>query len=366
MKSYPDRVTIAVLGSHSALDICRGAKDEGFRTLVVAQKGRENTYDSVYKTRGQIGCVDTCLVLPHFIDMLRPTVQKMLIEYHAIFIPHRSFETYLQFDYEAIERDFRIPIFGNRFLLKIEERGVHPNQYDILAEAGIRFPRQFSDPKDIDRPCLVKVLEKDRGFERAFFLVRNYADYKREVSRKLKQRIFTQDQLDRSVIEEFVVGVQVNFNYFYSAIYNRLELLGTDTRRQTNIEGIGKLPASYQNDVLRHVSLKYEEAGHIAVTVLESLLEEAFAIGERFVSTTKKMFPPGIIGPFSLQAVITPGPPKKDIVVIDVSPRMPGSPGISSTPYSSYLFGHSVSMGRRIAMEIREAIRHNTLETIIT
>jgi 5-formaminoimidazole-4-carboxamide-1-(beta)-D-ribofuranosyl 5'-monophosphate synthetase len=30
-----NEVTIGVLGSHSALDICRGAKDLGFRTLVV-------------------------------------------------------------------------------------------------------------------------------------------------------------------------------------------------------------------------------------------------------------------------------------------------------------------------------------------
>jgi 5-formaminoimidazole-4-carboxamide-1-(beta)-D-ribofuranosyl 5'-monophosphate synthetase len=30
-----NNATIGVLGSHSALDICRGAKDQGFRTLVV-------------------------------------------------------------------------------------------------------------------------------------------------------------------------------------------------------------------------------------------------------------------------------------------------------------------------------------------
>lgn len=359
-------ITIATLGSHSALDICRGAKDEGFRTLVVAQKGREETYDSVYKTRGGIGCVDECLVLEHFNDILRPTVQKMLMEQPVIFIPHRSFEAYLHFDYEAIEQDFHLPVFGNRFLLKIEERGVHPNQYEILNEANIRFPRQFSDPKDIDCLCLVKVLENERGFERAFFLVNSYKDFTEKVNKKLKQNVFTKDQLKHAVIEEYVAGVQVNFNFFYSPISQRLELLGTDTRRQTNAEGIAKIPAFYQDDILQHVSLKYEEAGHIAVTVLESLLEDAFAIGERFVTATKKLFPPGIIGPFSLQAIIIPGPPKKDIMVVDVSPRIPGSPGISATPYTAYLYGYPIGMGRRIAMEIKEAIRHNALETITT
>ena len=38
--------TIAVLGSHSALDVCRGAKDEGFKTLVIVQKGRDKDPES--------------------------------------------------------------------------------------------------------------------------------------------------------------------------------------------------------------------------------------------------------------------------------------------------------------------------------
>lgn len=359
-------ITIATLGSHSALDICRGAKDEGLRTLVVAQKGREKTYDSVYKTRGSIGCVDDCLVLERFADILTPFVQQKLKKKGCVFVPHRSFEVYCNFDYKAIEERFDVPIFGNKFLLKIEERSRHPNQYDILSEAGIRFPRQFSNPKDIDRLCIVKVLEADRGFERAFFLVKNYTEYKSQVRKKLSGKLFTQAQLYGAVIEEFVIGVPVNFNFFYSAISKRLELLGTDTRRQTNVEGIGKLPALYQKEVLARVPLKFEEAGHIAVTVLESILEGAFTMGERFVLATKKLFPPGIIGPFSLQTIITPGPPKKDIIVIDVSPRMPGSPGIIATPYSGYLYGKPIGMGRRIAMEIKDALRDNALEDIVT
>ncbi len=39
IKNYTKQnVTIAVLGSHSALDVCRGAKDEGFKTLVIVEK----------------------------------------------------------------------------------------------------------------------------------------------------------------------------------------------------------------------------------------------------------------------------------------------------------------------------------------
>ena len=41
--------TVAVLGSHSALDVCRGAKDEEFKTLVIVEKGRDKTYAKYFK-----------------------------------------------------------------------------------------------------------------------------------------------------------------------------------------------------------------------------------------------------------------------------------------------------------------------------
>src|SRR3989344_455867 len=184
-------VTIAVLGSHSALDVCRGAKDLGFKTLVIVQKGRDKTYAKYYFSKGDpstrsahsgrssIGCVDEVIELDKFSDILNEDVQQELIKRNCIFIPHRSFEVYIN-DYNAIENKFKVPMFGNRFLLKAEERGVKPNQYDLLDKAGIRYPKQFKDPKEIDRLCIVKVLEKERGFERAFFLVSSYESYKKE------------------------------------------------------------------------------------------------------------------------------------------------------------------------------------------
>ena len=38
-----DNITIGVLGGHSGLDVCRGAKKLGFRTIAICQKG-ENLY----------------------------------------------------------------------------------------------------------------------------------------------------------------------------------------------------------------------------------------------------------------------------------------------------------------------------------
>ena len=117
---------------------------------------------------------------------------------------------------------------------------------------------------------------------------------------------------------------------------------------------------------MQKIVVKYEEAGHIAVTVLESLLEDAFAMGERFVKASQDLMAPGTIGPFGLQTVITPGPPKKEIIVFDISPRMPGSPGIFATPYSGYLFGQPISVGKRVAMEIKYAIEEDKLADVLT
>lgn len=358
--------TIAVLGSHSALDVCRGAKDEGFRTLVIAEHGRERTYNQYYRSAGATGCVDECLVLPKFADILTQAVQQQLRERGAVFVPNRSFEVYLKFDYTAIERTFDVPIFGNKYLLKIEERNRDINQYTLLKNGNIRYPLRFPADEDIDRLVIVKVAEKERPYERAFFLAESRAEYRRKAAELLKLGRITEAALAAAVIEEFIVGTPVNFNFFYSPLTDTLELLGTDMRRQTNLDGILRMPAAYQAEILDRTQLTFEEAGHVAVTVLESMLEPAFALGERFVAAARSLLPPGVIGPFALQSIVTSGPPRKDIVVVDVSPRMPGSPGITATPYSSYRYGHPVSAGHRVAMEIKHAQSLHQLEKVVT
>ncbi|HVF69686.1 MAG TPA: DUF1246 domain-containing protein, partial [Xanthomonadales bacterium] len=71
-------ITIATIGSHSGLEVARGAKDEGFKNLIVCEKGREKTYTKHYKTNGDFGCVDECIIVDKFADVLKPAVQKEL------------------------------------------------------------------------------------------------------------------------------------------------------------------------------------------------------------------------------------------------------------------------------------------------
>jgi 5-formaminoimidazole-4-carboxamide-1-(beta)-D-ribofuranosyl 5'-monophosphate synthetase len=364
----PERLGVSVLGSHSALEVCRGAKVQGLPTVVVAQKGRHRTYAEHYATRPgtDAGCVDRTILVERFRDVLSAEVQAELNALSTVFVPHRSFEVYLDSDYEAIKEDFHVPMFGNRHLLEIEERERSPNQYDLLDLAGIRHPQLFASHKDIDRPVLVKVLEAERGFERAFFVARTPEEFERIVETRLAAGTFTEKAIQEATIEEYVLGALVNFNFFYSPLADRIELLGTDTRRQTNVSGLANVPAQLQEEVLEAIPLKFEEAGHVAVTVLESMLEMVFEAGERFVAAAREHYAPGVIGPFALQSIIVPGPPKKDMVVVDVSPRVPGSPGITSTPYTGYLHGRPVSVGERIAMELRAAAYGDRLQEVLT
>jgi 5-formaminoimidazole-4-carboxamide-1-(beta)-D-ribofuranosyl 5'-monophosphate synthetase len=201
----------------------------------------------------------------------------------------------------------------------------------------------------------VKANEAARGYERAFFLVNSFEEYQNRSQALVTAGTVTAASLKAAVIEEFVVGPQVNFNYFYSPLDNSLELVGTDIRRQTNIDGLLRLTAEEQLEVLKYVRPKYIENGHQAVTVKESLIEKAYEAGEKFVAAVAKHYPPGMIGPFALQGAVTAGPPKEEFLVFDVSMRMPGSPGTMFTPYSGYLYGTNMSVGRRLAREVRQA-----------
>lgn len=365
LSSYdPKQIRIASLGGHSALDVCRGAKAEGFETVVVAQKGREKTYSQYYKTRGDKGCVDHVIVVDSFADIVKPEVQAQLRKLNVIFVHSRYFWVYC--DYEQIENDFQVPIFGNRVLVRKEERDEDKNQYYLLKKAGINIPKQFASPKDIDRLVLVKATEAARGYERAFFLVSNYQEYQQKSEQLIKEGVITRQSLDIAVIEEFVVGPQLNLNYFYSPLSGEVELLGTDTRRQTNLDGILRMTAPEQLEVLKHVQPKYIENGHQAITIKESLLEKAYDAGERFVAAVAKEFTPGMVGPFALQGAITAGPPAEELYVFDVSMRIPGSPGTMFTPYSGYMYGENMSVGRRIAREIKQAQKDKRLPELLT
>jgi 5-formaminoimidazole-4-carboxamide-1-(beta)-D-ribofuranosyl 5'-monophosphate synthetase len=363
------RLTLCSIGSHSALEVAYGARAQGLRNLVVTAKGRERTYTEHYMRRESPvprGCVDETIELDEFTDLLNDRVQEELLAHSAVFVANRSFEVYLhqKFSYDEIERGMRVPFFGNRYLLRAEERDEAENQYALMVRAGIRHPKQFGSPQEIDRLVMVKAPHAKVSFERAFFLASSPQEYHATCDQLIREGMLAREGLKDAVIEEYLLGPSINLNFFYSPILGELELMGTDTRRQTNLEGFRNVPPSAL-DALRNVPMRLEEAGHIAATLTESTLEKAFEMGERFVAAARAASPPGPIGPFALQCVIVAGPPK-EFVCYDVSLRIPGSPGTRYTPYSAYRWGRDVSVGERIAMELVMARDQNRLIEVLT
>ena len=56
-----------------------------------------------------------------------------------------------------------------------------------------------------------------------------------------------------------------------------------------------------------------------------------------------------------------------DIIVYDVSLRVPGNPILATTsPYTKYQYGQTFGIGRRIAMEIKNAQENDLLSKIVT
>jgi 5-formaminoimidazole-4-carboxamide-1-(beta)-D-ribofuranosyl 5'-monophosphate synthetase len=363
------RLTLCSIGSHSALEVASGARAQGLRNLVITERGRNRTYDVYYARRfdePQRGCVDATLEVAQFSDVLDDDVQDQLRRENVVFVANRSFEVYLhqRYSYAEIEERMRVPFFGNRRLLRAEERDEPENQYALMERAGIRFPRRLTSPDQIDSLVMVKAPHAKVSFERAFFLVRDENEYTQMTQRMLEAGIVTPEGLRGAVIEEFALGPTVNLNFFWSPVLGELELMGTDTRRQTNKDGFVGLPFKQARN-LADEPVRMEEAGHIAATLTESMLEKAFDMGERFVRAAKSVDGVGVIGPFALQCVIVSGPPK-DFVCYDVSLRIPGSPGTRYTPYTAYRWGRDVSVGERIAMELVWARDQNRLAEVLT
>ncbi len=353
INEYTD-LRIGVLGSHSALEIMDGAKDENFDTIVFCQKGRETPYQRFSRIANEIK------VLKKFSDMSSIKNQKMLRDTNTLIVPHRSLTAYL--GYKTIENSFKVPIFGNRALFQAEERNNKKNQYYLLRKAGLKHPKIFKNPKDINKPSIVKVQEKKRKLERAFFTVSSFSDYKKKSEEKIRQGVISKTGLRDAVIEEFAIGTYLNFNYFYTPISKNVDFIGIERRLQTNLHDFNALPAKQQLEL--DIDPQNIEVGHTPASIRESLLEKVISMGDKFVAAVKREYPPGIIGPFSLQSVIT-----KDLemIVYDVSLRVPGNPIVATTsPYTKYQYGQIFGVGRRIAMEIKIAQEDDMLDKIVT
>ncbi len=361
-----DNVIVGVLGSHSALDVCDGAKEEGFKTLVVAEKGREEVYTKYFIHREvnglRKGVVDENLVVTRFADMMSDAIQDELRSRNTLFIPNRSFVVYTGID--NVEDRFKVPLVGSRDMLRIEEREEEKSYYWLCEQAGIPTPEEYK-AEDIDTLVMVKLPHAKMRLERGFFTAKDRAEYREKSQRLIQKGIITADDLANARIERYVIGPVFNFDFFYSPIDEELELLGVDWRFESNLDGMARIPRTQElpeklSDPLMIV------VGHASATLRESLLNRVMPIAERFVKFAKEEYSAGIIGPFCLQTIVDEN---MDFWVYDIATRIGGGTNIhmyGGHPYGNALFRTNMSSGRRLALEIRRAIALDKVDKIVT
>ena len=368
------KLRIGMTASHSALDICDGAIEEGFPTVAYCQKGREKTYSNYFKTQrtgaGRVrrGMVDKAIVLDKFSDVLAPDFQQGMRDRNVIYIPNRSFTSYCGMD--AIEKDFRVPMFGSRNMLRMEERTEEQDYYWILDKAGLPYPEAIEDPQDIDCLVIVKLHHAEKKLERGFFTCASYVEYQQKSQELIKQGVIDAASLAGARIERYVIGPVFNLNFFYSPLeeeMSKLELLGVDWRFESSLDGHVRLPAPQQMTMPAHQQIpEMTVVGHNTATIRESLLETAFELGEKFIEASKEHYDPGIIGPFCLQTCID-----KDMnySIYDVAPRIGGGTNVHVSvghPYGNATWRKPMSSGRRIALELRRAAEQDRLLEVLT
>ncbi len=368
-----NKVMVGALASHSALDIADGAIEEGFHTVLYCQKGRENTYGKYFKAKridGKIvrGMIDKFYVYDKFKDMVAPQEQQRMINDSVIFIPNRSFTSYIPMD--VVEDGFKVPMFGSRDMLRMEERTEQQSYYWVLEKGGLPFPEEIKNPADIDELVVVKLHHAKKKLERGFFTAASYEEYVEKSEKLIKQGVITADDLKTARIERYIIGPVFNFDFFYSPLeeeYSKIELLGVDWRFETSLDGHVRLPADQQINLNEKQFLpEYTVCGHNSATVRESLLESAFDLAEKFVKVAQEHYNPGVIGPFCLQTCID-----KDLNyhIYDVAPRVGGGTNVHLAvghPYGNSLYRTTMSTGRRIAMEIKRGLEEERLDEILS
>jgi 5-formaminoimidazole-4-carboxamide-1-(beta)-D-ribofuranosyl 5'-monophosphate synthetase len=343
-----DKQTVMTLGSHCSLQVLKGAKDEGFNTLLVCEEKRFDMYK-------RFKFIDNIVSIEKFKEIINKNFQDELIEkYSPILIPHGTLISTLNMDeLEGI----KIPIFGNKWILRWESDRMLKQQ--LMDESKLPSPTQISSKNDIDGLCIVKLHGAAGG--KGYFLVTDKKGFEEHAQKLIKSHVIESEE--NLFIQKYANGVPVYLQYFYSPITSELELLGIDRRYETDIDAIGRIPSKYQ--ISSNVEPSYTVVGNIPIVLRESLLPEVYSMGERFVEASKKLVPPGMPGPFCIEGVYDNN---ANFIAFEFSARIVAGTNlyVSGSPYSDLLFDTPMSMGRRISLEIKRAIRSSKIGLITT
>jgi len=467
VKKYKEPIGLN-LGSHSALDAWQGQRNYGLRSIIYVPPARARIYlqnpmvgkqgetieDLPATAKRDLKVVNdprdikkngnwqsVILIVDKYSDIVKYTDQ--LVDLECIQIPNRAFAVYVGGDEtcSVIENKYPVPIIGSRKLMKIENRGEIEKDYYWFAEkAGIPCPHsykyevkndgiRFKEP--IDEPMLLKAEHAHREFEREFIFAASSEDLEEKVQTEVKAGNLDKHNLENARVEQIVLGPHANFNFFYSPIdakqdwgdtddwYAKLfnttlenaraclanQFLSIDERRETILDGVRRLPLDVQEKLKQVPS--FEVTAHLVMSLRESLLKDMHRYADRFMLATREYEPPGTIGAWCLQTLITwdkiskyelkptmkmdltLGPEPKtsrdyglyDVpegerepymhipVTQDVALRHGGGTNVHmgiGSQYANAKYGKRMSMGDRIALEIKRATKLKLLHEIVT
>ncbi|MFH0748440.1 MAG: formate--phosphoribosylaminoimidazolecarboxamide ligase [Candidatus Bathyarchaeota archaeon] len=350
------KVKIGTICSHSALQIFHGARQEGFQTLGICQKNRRAVYEAF-----PLANPDELLFVDDFKEILTQNMQDKLIAHNVIIVPHGSFVEYV--GSKELGNSFHVPMFGNR--LTLEWEGDRSNQRRWLEQANLQLPKEYKSPSEIEEKVFVKFSGAKGG--KGFFTASSEKEYYAKLKDRIKKGIVKQEDLSNVAIQEFIPGVRYYHHYFYSLLETRglqvhdgtLELLSMDKRIEPideSYRGLPDVPEAFYD---------YTVTGNQPIIARESLLPEVFAMGSKTVLSSLSLFPPGMLGAFSLETIYQPG---RGFIVFEVSARIVAGTNLypQGSPYSAYLFKEPMSTGRRIARELRDAIKKKVVEKIVS
>ena len=339
--------SVATLGSHCALQVLKGAKDEGLKTVLVCEKKREKLYR-------RFSFIDELIMVDVFSEVLENRCQSILEQNDAVIIPHGTLIA--QMTSEQIE-SIKTPIFGNKWILRWESD--REMKEKLMREANLPVPTPVSNPKDIDKLVIVKRQGAAGG--KGYFMAANEKDYNTKRNQLISQGIISKDET--LYIQEYATGVLAYLQFFYSTLKNELEFFGVDQRHESDIEGLARIPSEQQLKSDKVPS--FNVIGNSPLVLRESLLDEVYKMGDNFVEAAKRLVSPGMNGPFCIEGVYDEN---AKFTSFEFSARIVAGTNIymDGSPYYSLLYNEPMSMGKRIAREIKNAINENKLDEITT
>ena len=339
--------SIATLGSHCALQVLKGAKDEGFKTVLICEKKRERLYR-------RFKFIDKLILVDSFLEVSESKCESLLKENNSILIPHGTLIA--QMKQEQIE-SIQTPIFGNKHILGWESDRLLKEQ--LMKEAKFDLPKSISSPKEIESLVIAKRHGAAGG--KGYFLASSEEEYNKKRDNLINQGLILGDS--DLYLQEYSSGVLAYLQFFYSPLEKEIEFFGVDKRHESDIDGLARIPA--ENQLKSNDIPSFNVIANSPLVLRESLLDNVYTMGENFVEASAKLVPPGMNGPFCIEGVYDQDTQFK---VFEFSARIVAGTNmyVNGSHYTTFMYNEPISMGRRIAREIKKAEKQNEIDVVVT